>query len=56
MLLSMGIVMSTVSAYATLTPNFERGEKNVYHNSPRGVQEVCVIPAKIPSLTQVLAS
>jgi hypothetical protein len=34
--------------FATMTPTFERGLKNVYHMSPRGVQEVCVIPAKYP--------
>jgi len=42
-----GILAST-QVFATLTPTFERGEKNVYHMSPRGVQEVCVIPKKYP--------
>lgn len=42
-----GILAST-QVFATLTPTFERGEKNVYHISPRGIQEVCVIPKKYP--------
>lgn len=42
-----GILAST-QVFATLTPAFERGEKNVYHTSPRGIQEVCVIPKKYP--------
>lgn len=42
-----GILAST-QVFATLTPTFERGERNVYHISPRGVQEVCVIPKKYP--------
>lgn len=42
-----GILAST-QVFATLTPTFERGEKNVYHMSPRGIQEVCVIPKKYP--------
>ena len=33
---------------ATMTPNLERGEKNIYYNSSNGVQEVCVIPTKYP--------
>lgn len=36
-------------ANATLTPTFMRGEKNIYHQSPSGIQEVCVIPAKYPN-------
>ena len=44
-----GLLAST-QVMATLTPTFERGEKNVYHNSPRGVQEVCVIPKKYPEV------
>lgn len=42
-----GLFAST-QVLATLTPTFERGEKNIYHTSPRGVQEVCVIPKKFP--------
>jgi hypothetical protein len=41
-------MIASQSALATLTPTIERGEKNVYYTSPRGIQEVCVIPAKYP--------
>ncbi len=41
-------ILATSQVFATLTPTFERGEKNVYHISPRGIQEVCVIPKKYP--------
>jgi len=37
-------LLSSISAQATLTPTIERGDKNIYFTSPRGVQEVCVIP------------
>lgn len=47
MIFLSGILAST-QVFATLTPTFERGEKNVYHTSPRGIQEVCVIPKKYP--------
>lgn len=42
-----GLLAST-QVFATLTPTFERGEKNIYHTSPHGIQEVCVIPKKYP--------
>lgn len=42
-----GLLAST-QVFATLTPTIERGEKNIYHTSPRGIQEVCVIPKKYP--------
>ncbi|MBC7466905.1 MAG: hypothetical protein H7256_13030 [Bdellovibrio sp.] len=46
--LSIGLVMSSMTAQATLTPTVDRGDKNVYFNSPNGVQEVCVIPKHYP--------
>jgi hypothetical protein len=47
-LLLMSSLFVTTQVFATMTPTFERGQKNIYHMSPRGVQEVCVIPAKYP--------
>jgi len=41
-------VLFSLSAHATLTPTLQRGEKNIYFNSPSGIQEVCVIPAHYP--------
>lgn len=41
-------LLATLSAQATLTPTIERGDKNIYFNSPGGVQEVCVIPKHYP--------
>ncbi len=46
--ISTSVMLFTVPALATLTPTLERGERNVYFNSPRGVQEVCVIPKHYP--------
>lgn len=45
---SLGVLLISTQALATLTPTFERGVKNIYHMSPRGIQEVCVIPQKYP--------
>lgn len=47
-LLFLSGILASTQVFATLSPTFERGEKNVYHNSPRGIQEVCVIPKKYP--------
>ena len=41
-------LLATLSAQATLTPTIERGDKNIYFNSPGGIQEVCVIPKHYP--------
>jgi hypothetical protein len=43
-----GIIATHSAALATMTPTFERGEKTTYFSSPRGVQEVCIIPKKYP--------
>lgn len=45
---SVGLVISSITANATLTPRIERGDKNVYFTSPNGVEEVCVIPKHYP--------
>lgn len=39
----------SAQAMATLTPTLERGDKNIYFNSPRNIQEVCVIPKHYPN-------
>ena len=41
-------LLSSTQVFATMTPEFERGDKIIHHTSPRGIQEVCVIPAKYP--------
>lgn len=41
-------LLATTQVFATLTPTIERGEMNIYHTSPRGIKEVCVIPKKYP--------
>ncbi|MFZ3229258.1 MAG: hypothetical protein WA160_03550 [Pseudobdellovibrio sp.] len=40
----------TQLAFATLTPTLERGEKNIYFDSPNGVKEVCVLPKHYPDV------
>lgn len=45
---SLTTFLSGLVSQATMTPNFQRGEQNIYFNSPRGVQEVCVIPKHYP--------
>jgi hypothetical protein len=47
-LVTLSLLLASTQVFATMTPTFERGEKNIYHTSPRGLQEVCVIPAKYP--------
>jgi hypothetical protein len=44
------VLFSAASAQATLTPTIKRGDKNIYFNSPNGVQEVCVIPKHYPDI------
>lgn len=41
-------LLSSVQVFATFTPTAPRGEQNITHTSPRGIQEVCVIPSKYP--------
>jgi hypothetical protein len=40
----LATALTSLTAQATLTPTIERGDQNIYFNSPNGVQEVCVIP------------
>lgn len=47
---SVGLMISSLAAQATMTPTYERGLKNVYFTSPNGVQEVCVIPSHYPEI------
>lgn len=47
--LSISTLCTSFSAHATFTTEYERGEKNVYFNSPNGVKEVCVIPKHYPN-------
>jgi len=46
--LSVSALCSSLNAHATFTTELERGEKNIYFNSPNGVKEVCVIPKHYP--------
>lgn len=48
--LVLGVLTLSMTAQATLTPTLERGERNLYFQSPGGVQEVCVIPQHYPGI------
>lgn len=47
-ILSLSVLWTSQTTLATLTPSLERGDRNVYYTSPRGVSEVCVIPKHFP--------
>ncbi len=45
----LALTLISTQAFATMTTSLERGDKNIYFKSPRGQQEVCVIPKHYPN-------